>query len=291
MFLLDSLQDKNNLTNNEQQIAGYILEHLDSIPSMTINELAKNTYTSHSAIVRLAQKMGYDGFKEFKLALSKVAYHQQYSQSNVNVNFPFDPYDSAGQIAKKMADLSIATIQNTHAQIDEKALSKAAEQLDKAKRIFLFSVGDSQIRSRSFQNKMVKINKFVILAEEYSDETWAAANLDKEDCALFLSYGANSKQHLNMITHFHKQKIPAIVITGNLESDLVKFASLVIAIKQSEDDFFKIATFSSQIAFEYILDTLFSILYTKEFQGNLANLKRKHELFRTVLISDNPKVE
>lgn len=74
MFLIDKLQSKSSLTSNEERIADYILINIDKIPQTTMEELAQNTYTSHSAIVRFAKKMGYDGFKEFKQAISEIVH-------------------------------------------------------------------------------------------------------------------------------------------------------------------------------------------------------------------------
>lgn len=56
MFLIDKLQSKSSLTSNEERIADYILINIDKIPQTTMEELAQNTYTSHSAIVRFAKK-------------------------------------------------------------------------------------------------------------------------------------------------------------------------------------------------------------------------------------------
>lgn len=91
MFLLDKLQATNNLTANEQRIASFILGHIDEVPQMTIEDLAKKTYTSHSAIVRLAKKLDYDGFKEFKAEIVEIVYRNLHKIDNVNANFPFVP--------------------------------------------------------------------------------------------------------------------------------------------------------------------------------------------------------
>ena len=55
---------------------------------------------------------------------------------------------------------------------------------------------------------------------------------------------------------------------------------------KEEYGFEKISTFSSQIAFDYLLNTIFSALYAKEYQKNILNLKKKQELFRHNLLSD-----
>lgn len=280
MFLLDKLQTTNNLTTNEQRITDFILNHIDEIPQMTIEDLAKKTYTSHSAIVRLAKKLDYDGFKEFKAEIVEIVYRNLHKIDNVNANFPFDPGDNSEVIAKKMATLYTETIQRTVVQVNYPQLEQIAKVMLKANRIFIFAQGDTQIRCRGFQNKLMKINKFPIIGEEYADEDWVAANVTQEDCVLILSYSGRIKQYERFLQLFHDNKIKSILITGNAKGTLNKLADYVQVVTQTEYDFWKIGTFSSQVAFQYILDTLFSIMYSQNYQNNVVNLKNKFQLLR-----------
>lgn len=76
------------------------------------------------------------------------------------------------------------------------------------------------------------------------------------------------------------------MITGNPNSDLIKLATKTILVVQEEYDFVKIGTFASQVAFEYILNTIYSILYAKEYRNNLANLKKKQALIEKGILSE-----
>lgn len=283
---LTKLKDQTNFTNTEIRIADYIIQNITKIPTIYIEDLAKLTYTSHSTIVRLCKKMGYDGFRSFKDTISGVVYSQLHLPGEVDVNFPFKQEDLTMDIAKNMANLTIDTIKKTLNQLDEDLLQSVAEILFKSKHIFLFSRGDSQVRARSFQNKLVKINKFAIISEEYADEAWNASNLTPKDCALFLSYSGTSPQYKRMLQHFSNQKIPTILITGNAESDLIKLAAKTIVVVQEEYDFVKVGTFASQVAFQYVLDTLYSILYAKEYSSNLEKLKEKQSLIQNGILSE-----
>mgnify|MGYP006340215243 FL=1 len=69
MSLLKKLKLKESFTDTEQRIADYILTNLDDVPDMVIQQLAENTFTSHSAIIRLSQKLGFSGYRSFKVAL------------------------------------------------------------------------------------------------------------------------------------------------------------------------------------------------------------------------------
>lgn len=284
--VLTKLKDQANFTNTEMRIADYIIQNITNIPTIYIEDLAKLTYTSHSTIIRLCKKMGYDGFRSFKDAISGVVYSQLHLPGEVDANFPFKQEDLTMDIAKNMANLTIDTIKKTLNQLDEELLQSVAEILFNSKHIFLFSRGDSQVRARSFQNKLVKINRFAIISEEYADEAWNASNLTPKDCALFLSYSGTSSQYKRMLQHFSNKKIPTILITGNTESDLIKLATKTIAVVQEEYDFVKVGTFASQVAFQYVLDTLYSILYAKEYSSNVENLKEKQSLIQNGILSE-----
>lgn len=284
--MLTKLKDQTNFTNTEMRIADYIIQNITNIPTIYIEDLAKLTYTSHSTIIRLCKKMGYDGFRSFKDAISGVVYSQLHLPSEVDANFPFKQEDLTMDIAKNMANLTIDTIKKTLNQLDENLLQSVAEMLFNATHIFLFSRGDSQVRARSFQNKLVKINKFAIISEEYSDEAWNASNLTPQDCALFLSYSGTSPQYKRMLQHFSNKKIPTILITGNADSDLIPLAAKTIVVVQEEYDFVKVGTFASQVAFQYVLDTLYSILYAKEYSSNLEKLKEKQALIQNGILSE-----
>lgn len=286
MLLIDKLSNHENFTSTEQRIADYILKNITDIPPMNIDKLSKVTYTSHSAVVRLTKKLGFEGFKDFKVAISEAVYSQTANMNSVDANFPFDSNDSVSTISKKVAELSVESIQRTFAQLDERLIEEAANTIAKSERIFLFAQGDSQIRARSFQNKLVKLNRFAILGEEYSDEDWTAANLTKKDCAIFISYGGRIPQYERMLTHFSENKIPSVVLTGNQKSPLIRLAQTAIVTTQNEYDFLKISTFSSQITFEYLLDTIFSVIYAKEYQQNIINLKNKFNLIQRGTLSE-----
>lgn len=284
--VLNKLKDQTNFTNTEMRIADYIIQNITTIPTIYIEDLAKLTYTSHSTIIRLCKKIGYDGFRSFKDAISGVVYSQLHLPSEVDANFPFKQEDLTMDIAKNMANLTIDTIKKTLNQLDEDLLQSVAEILFNSKHIFLFSRGDSQVRARSFQNKLVKINRFAIISEEYADEAWNASNLTPKDCALFLSYSGTSPQYKRMLQHFSNKNIPTILITGNTESDLIKLAAKTIVVVQEEYDFVKVGTFASQVAFQYVLDTLYSILYAKEYRSNLEKLKEKQSLIQNGILSE-----
>lgn len=287
MLIEDKLIRQDTFTTTEKRIADYLQANFEAAVYMTIEELAKATYTSHSAIIRLCKKLGFTGFKEFRLELGREV-HQLLAQfdQTIDANFPFSDQDDGATIAKKMAELSIQAVKKAQLQIEDQPLDTIAEKLTQAKRIFVFAKGDSQITARKFQNKLVKLNKFLILAEEYSDSSWNAANLTKEDCAVFISYSGRIHHYEKIMSHLKHVGIPTLLLTGNEHSEMAKKASMCLVISQGELDFVKVATFSSQIAFDYVLNTLYSIMYAQNYTANVLNLKEKQQLIQHGLLKE-----
>ncbi len=287
MLIEDKLIRQETFTTTEKRIADYLQENVETAIYMTIEELAKATYTSHSAIIRLCKKLGFAGFREFRFELGREV-HQLMAQFDqvIDANFPFSETDDGRTIAKKMAELSIQAIKKAQLQIENQPLDEVAKRLTQANRIFVFAKGDSQITARKFQNKLVKLNKFLVLAEEYSDSSWNAANLTKEDCAMFISYSGRIHHYEKIMSYLRHVGTPMLLLTGNEQSEMAKKATMRLVVSQNELDFVKVATFSSQVAFEYVLNTLYSIMYAQNYEANILNLKEKQQLIQNGLLKE-----
>ncbi|WP_028591156.1 MurR/RpiR family transcriptional regulator [Paenibacillus massiliensis] len=268
MKILTQLSEMHSFTPNEQSIAAYILSHKEQILQLNIQELAKATYTSHSAINRLTHKLGLSGFKEFMITLAREFQQDSQSLSPVDPNYPFGVGESSVQVAREIAELMKETIDKTVTFMDDELLTQTAQLLDQAERIFIYAVGDSQIRAKSFQNKMFKINKYVIIATELSEWAHHTVNLTSRDCAIFLTYHGKSSSYIKVAQHLAFERIPFITITASRYSELARLSTLCIQVPNDEMKLAKIGTFSSQIAFEYVLNVIYSCIYKIDYQQN-----------------------
>ena len=62
-----------NLTRSEQAITEYILKNPMTVIRYSLTQIAMEARTSNTAVIRLCQKLGYQGFSEFKFSLSRAA--------------------------------------------------------------------------------------------------------------------------------------------------------------------------------------------------------------------------
>ena len=287
MSVIQLLKQNADFTETENRIASFILTNLEKIPNLTITELATATYTSHSAIIRLSQKLHFAGYREFKNALIKAALLKTNQEQQIDNNFPFNERSTDKDITETLANLTQNTIAETVAQLDMTAFSKICACLLKANNIMIYGQGDSQIVARSFQNKLVKINKVAIIPEEYREEAWNTTNLTVEDCAIFITYGGRMKHYSKIMEYLKSQRIPTVLLTGNPKTSLLKFAKYSLITDNNELDYAKISPFSSQIGFNFLLNCIYAGMFKRNFQKNIDILSNRQKIIQKGLLSDN----
>lgn len=271
MSLIQNLVNKNHFSNAEKEIANYILSHSEEIKDMTISSLANATYTSNAAIIRLCRKIGVNGYKEFKINFVQELEKRRNSDIYVDYNYPFHMNESINDIMNNIAKLSKATIDAVYKHIDTKDIEKIAKIILDSKNVYCYANGDSLIRMMSFQNKLLKIGKHLINTAVLKDETVYSTFSNKHDCGLFISYGASSSSLLSNARILKKHGTPVIVITANGNAVLTKLADYTLIIPNLESNTNKIATFYSQMAFEYVLNVIYSVIYDIHYVKNHTN--------------------
>lgn len=287
MNLRYTLKQDSQFTPNEKRIAQYILGNMLETSKLNLVDLATKTYTSHSAIVRFAQKLGFEGFRDFRISLIESSQQQRFVAEEVDANFPFNLGDTTEIIAKKMADLSTQTITAMQANLNIVELEATVNMLMQANRIFIFAKGDTQISARSFQNKMAKLGIFIIIAEEYADEAWVASNITPRDYAMFTSYRADSVKYQRFISLLNEKQVSTLLISSNDARVLAGTTThWLTTVDLETSDSLKIGTFSSQIAIEYIFNILYSMIYMKNFKENNERLAAKYAVISEGALDD-----
>ncbi|MBP2057103.1 DNA-binding MurR/RpiR family transcriptional regulator [Lactobacillus colini] len=245
---------------SEQAIIDY-LSRIDSFTNLTISQLAQATATSNATIIRLSRKAGFTGFSELKVALIKEIEEKKFTKQDVDFSFPFSPADSLTEIEQAMANLYQNSIQKLHSQIDTQLLLKVAQEFISAKRIFIFGTGDTGLTARSFINKINKLNIYPIFASSNNEQNSNWNNVHDGDLAIIITYD-NFDEALKKygIPTIHQNQGKVVAITANPDSFNLKEINYLIPIP-NEEGLQKLATFYSQLAFEYVLNLLFSIIY------------------------------
>ena len=257
-MILDISQD-NKYTETEKEVIDYLMNHLDLLEELSINDLAKKTYTSNATIIRLCRKTGYSGYKALKVDLIKEREANKYIVESVDYTTPFQFNETTEEIMKNMFSLYQESIKQVYSSLDIDVLKSMADEIIHKKRIFLFSYGDTQTTVINFTNKLVKVNIFPTLATQFGEERHISKRMNKDDYALIISYRGQERL-LECVQTFDKNHVRIGLITANKKNVLMPYCDDLIVIPDCEKKN-RISTFYSQLAFQYVLSNLYAIIY------------------------------
>lgn len=262
--------EKTHFSPSESIIIDYILKKGKDIKNMTIAQIANETYTSSPLFIRIAKKLGFDGWNEFKEAYLKELDYL-YLNQEVDANIPFVVNDDIMNIAYNLCVLERETIQDTYSLISHDDLQKAIRLLRDCKYIDVYSRSVHMHIVRSFQERMYILRRHVQLCSlsDELDSTYLMS--DKNHCAIIISYSGHAPHINHLIETLRKKQTSIIAITNLEDNELSLLADVTLRMSSRELIYTKIADFASSLSLKYILDILYSCIFSIHYQQNLDN--------------------
>ena len=121
--------------------------------------IGDETYTAPSTIIRIAHKLGFQGWSDFKEAFLDEVIYLNNNFQEIDPNFPFTNQDTMMQIAHKITQLHIESAKDTASLIQHDTLQKALRIMAKADVIKVFAVANLNFIGEEFVFKLNRIHK------------------------------------------------------------------------------------------------------------------------------------
>ncbi len=267
-------QNFDSFTDREKSIAEYLLSNKKSIISMSAKEIGDITNTSAPTVVRFSKKIGFDSLNEMKLQLSVNL------QSEDDLDFEYLHSDLSTKNIIRGVKSSIDSIMNqTVGILKEEELEKAIELLNKAKNVYIFSVGSSSLVGMDFYYKLSRINIRCIAHSDTHLQMTASALMEKGDVAIAISYSGETKEVLKCAFNAKKEGIPVISITrASISNTLADMSDIVLRVPFVEKSL-REGAMSSRISQLAVIDMLFLGMA----RNNLKDIEEKLRVTRSAV--------
>lgn len=266
MSLIEQLNNQDLFTRTELEIINFIKENPHLIATMSIGQLANETYSSNASIIRICKKLGFNGYKDFKIEYLRNTESKKYLHDDIDFSFPFRGDEPTLKVINSISSVYKDTIDLINSELNLQDLEAIVDILDKSDRVFIYAVGDSMITAMNFTNKLIKINKFFQIATQNHEEVSFSNFVTNKDCCFFISYNSTNF-YLRLLKIILPKNCKIITLTANKNDPLYKYSDYTILIPHKEKNE-KIATFYSQLSFQYVLSIIYSLLYKKYKKNN-----------------------
>ena len=290
-MLLQEQMKQDIFSYNERIIVDFILEKQEKIKDYSTKMIGDETYTAPSTIIRIAHKLGFQGWSDFKKAyLDEVIYLNNHFQE-IDPNYPFTNQDTMMKIAHKITQLHIESAKDTASLIHHDSLQKAIQILRKANVVKVFAVANLNFIGEEFVFKLNRIHKKAYIEPAQDNQFQDAIMTTNDECAICLSYSGETPTLLKTANFLRENKVPIIAITSFGKNSLSDLANVTLNVSTREKSFSKIAGFTSLESMNIVLNILYSCLFSLNYQVNLdykINVAKRVELNREI---DNEVIE
>lgn len=276
------IQEKLKITpfsNSEQVIVDFIRAEKFNIAPLSTTQIAKLTFSSKSTLVKLAKRLNFNGWTDFKQAYLDELHYLEKSKDLTDANFPFDKTDHPLTIAHKIAKVKQEAIEDTLSPLTNEAIQEAADLINQSDLVHVIAVTNNLLLANEFQYNMSRIRKRVQVHSLQGTGMLAATMSTRKECVLVISYSGETGSLHPMISHFYQNGVPIILISNFSESSFSKLAKVHLKMSTRENLYSKIATFANDASITYILDLLYGLVFNKNYDEYLAYRTSHSERF------------
>lgn len=259
---------KTHFSASEKIIIDYISSLGLKIEKMSANHIAKETYTSAPLVVRVAKKLGYKGWNDFKEAYIKELEYLL-EETDVDASIPFIISDDVMTITNNLAKLEKETIHDTEKLLNHDQLLKIFSILRKCQIIDIYGILDNLILAKHFQSQMTYLKKQVNICDTIGNEKIMAYNANNNHCAIIISYSGQTKNLLDVAQIYKNRNIPVITITCIGENSLNQLGDASLYMSSKEMLNIKIGDFASSTSLKYLLDIIYAGIFSLDYKENL----------------------
>lgn len=281
-FLIKVREILRTLSPQEQKLAGYFVDHPDTVSHMKIGELASRSGVSISTIMRLCKKLGLSGYKE----LCRSLYAQNMMEEPEPILDNIRPGDDLNTILCATCTMQINAIRNTMKIMDREELEKAVSVLCRAQRIEFYGVGNSESVASTAALKFSLAGKNASCRVESVARTLSATTLKPGDAAVLISHSGETTAIVDLARIIRENGTPVISITCYGKNTLSELSDIHLHTVVSESHS-QIGVMSSSIAQLTVVNTLYAAVCSRSYDQMKRHLERDREVLKGTHLPGN----
>jgi len=270
------LKYKEDLSMAERAVLDYLIENKAVLNNFNVEKIAEAAYTSPASVVRMCKKLGYRGFKDFKI---------DFILSNAKVEVPENKeykdviLSRDSNYGKTVIENNIRILEDTLKIHDPEALHNAAIAIMRARKVLIFGKGSSYLVCKDLEMKLRRINKFAIAQGESHEQLVDASFINQNDAIVFISNSGKTKEIISAALLARERKATIISIV-KLGSSLLSELSDITLYTTSLEGEFRSAAMTSRISQFCVVDALFTNCAYMDIDKSVKMLEVTYQTFK-----------
>ncbi|OUP09222.1 MurR/RpiR family transcriptional regulator [Collinsella sp. An2] len=269
--------------DSRRVVGTYLLNEGIDVESRSMQQVADETFTSKSTLVRIAKQLGFSGWNALVRAyVDELKYQTSHFATNVDHNVPFVKTSTPQAILDALCQIHMESVWQSRQTQNVGTIIHATDLIWHSRRVALFGISVNEMLLKLFQRKLLTIGIPALMVPQ-AEYKLLAHSLTDHDCAIMVSYSGSGKQRtpMNLIPILELKGTPIIALTSEGDNYLRQHAQAVLSICSQEKLYTKVSTFSTESSISYSLDCLFAMLFARDYDRNLTNKVALEESIET----------
>jgi RpiR family carbohydrate utilization transcriptional regulator len=257
------------LRRSDRKVADQVLKDPRRILSATVAETALLAKVSQPTVIRFCTAVGCSGFQDFKLRLASSLALGTSATHSVLLDTDTPPV-----VVEKIFDYTMTSLDWARHHLDEAALERAIDALERAKRIEFFGFGASGIVAQDAQQKFPLFGVPCGAPADSHEQIMVATMLGPGDVAVVISNTGRTRAIIEVARTARETGAQVIGITGS-DSPLAAYCDIAVIVETLDNTNVFTPTISRIAALVVVdvLSTAVALRRDAEHQQRFARMK------------------
>lgn len=218
MIDLSKIVQGKKLSETEQEILAYLVENIDTVLDKGVRTIAKENYTSPATVMRLAKKLGYQGFIDLYYNLEPLVKDREQGDSESGWELADNPLVELAQL-------------NPITKIQEFTELLQANQ---EQAIFLYATGFSATIAEYIYKKLLVNGQRTLFASGMDSIGILESNIKSAGIFITITKSGETTNVIEKMRYFKKQGIPVVTFTNESPNTAAEIADIAFRIPNSQ---------------------------------------------------------
>lgn len=211
-----------NLTKSGRIVADYLTHHAEDAQYLSISSLAEACGVAEATIFRFCRSLGFEGYNEMKIALAQT------NATSVPVSLTLESSADTQDLCTHVYNTALEALSGTRAALDSGAIDRAATLLQRARQVFFFGQGGSQMLANDIWARFATISTKFHMGGDGHMQAMAASLMGPEDVILFVSYSGATRDMMETLRLARANGTRVILLTHYADAPGAALADVVL---------------------------------------------------------------
>lgn len=260
-----------DLPNSERKIGEYILTNPEETIKMTTAQLGTAAESNSTAVIRLCNRIGVNGFTKLKVDLSaEIVSIDESGYAEIEAE------ETISDIKSKLLANAFKSMEETSALMNEFDIERVVELIEAASIVYVYGVGNSRIIAENMVQKWSRVGKIVVCPTDNHQLVSMLGAAPKNALFFGISNSGETREIIELIKLAKKSSLKTIGLTQFGQNSLANKADYTIqTVKTIETDnqFISSSLHAQMIA----IDVLFYAFLSKNYIAATERIKQSRE--------------